>query len=48
MITIITAKKVINWNYKRLLKNLYPTIVLVYFILALIICGRMDGITLLK
>lgn len=46
MITIITAKKIINWNYKRLLKNLYPILALITFIVAFLICSYMDHTTL--
>lgn len=48
MITIITAKKIINWNYKRLLKNLYPILALIIFIVAFLICSYMDYIVYFK
>ncbi len=48
MITIITAKKIIKWNYKRLLKNLYITAGIIYLVLAYLYVSNMDYLTLIN
>ena len=42
MITIIKGSKIIKWNYKRLLKNLYNILAMIIFIVAFLICGYLD------
>lgn len=39
---IITKNKAYKWNYKRLLKNLYHVLVVIFFIVAYILVSNMD------
>lgn len=48
MITIITAKKIIKWNYKRLLKNLYNILAIIFFIVAYLYLSNQDYLTLIN
>ena len=48
MIIIITNKKIIRWNYKRLLKNLYITAGLIYIIVAYLYASNLDYLTLIN
>ena len=44
MLTIIKGSKIIRWNYKRFLRNLYPFLVLIIFIGAFLLTSYMDSI----
>ena len=42
MITIITSKKIIKWNYRRLLKNLFTIAGSIIFILIYLYLSHQD------
>lgn len=47
MMIIITQNKVYKWNYKRLLKHLFITAGILYFIGAYLYASKTDYLTLM-
>lgn len=45
MMVIITKNKIYKWYYKRLLKHLYITATILYFIIAYLYASNMDYLT---